>query len=87
MTNIGCYALRQPDEYKRFRRMVRNIVDWGRDDRLKAIQHALDQLLEEAQKRTSRRPASPPRRHGSAPRRAPRTRAAAAAEARSLGPD
>ncbi|KJR89984.1 uncharacterized protein SPSK_06277 [Sporothrix schenckii 1099-18] len=52
MTNVDCYALRRPDEYKRFRRMVRNIVDWGRSDRLKAIHRGLDQLLEEAQQRT-----------------------------------
>ncbi|KAL1893584.1 hypothetical protein Sste5346_006415 [Sporothrix stenoceras] len=51
-TNIDCYALRRPDEYRRFRRMVRNVVDWGRNDRLKGIKKGLDQLLEAAEKQT-----------------------------------
>lgn len=59
MTNVDSYALSRPDEYRRFRRMVRNIVDWGRNDRLKAIQKGMDQLLEAAEKRTPDVPAPP----------------------------
>ncbi|KAF4622712.1 hypothetical protein G7Y89_g14314 [Cudoniella acicularis] len=46
-TNIvDRFLLLDPDHYLKFRKYVRNIVDWGRDKRLKQIQASLDTLLE-----------------------------------------
>lgn len=44
---VRSFALQEPDHFIEFRKYVRNIIDWGRDERLRSIQDALDTLIEE----------------------------------------
>jgi hypothetical protein len=44
---IKTFLLQQPEEFLEFRRFVRNIIDWGRDERLECIKSGLDVLIEE----------------------------------------
>ncbi|KAJ3461410.1 hypothetical protein MRS44_009963 [Fusarium solani] len=61
---VRSFALQEPDHFIEFRKYVRNIIDWGRDERLRSIQAALDTLIEEGRKATLKaRP--PPARPGS----------------------
>ena len=53
MYEIRCYVLSRPDEFKEFRRHIRNIIDWGKDKRFKQIQKALDTILEENHKKAA----------------------------------
>ncbi|KXX83304.1 hypothetical protein MMYC01_200195 [Madurella mycetomatis] len=53
MANVKSFLLQDPKHYIEFRKYVRNIIDWGKDKRLKDIQNCLDSLLEESRKRTS----------------------------------
>ncbi|KAL2260363.1 hypothetical protein VTK26DRAFT_5650 [Humicola hyalothermophila] len=53
MAQIRSFLLQDPEHYIDFRRMVRNILDWGRDERLTDIRTSLDKLLEEGRKQTS----------------------------------
>lgn len=53
MANVDSFLLRDPEHYLKFRKYVRNIIDWGRGKRLKQIQDSLDALLEESRKRAS----------------------------------
>ncbi|RSM06288.1 hypothetical protein CDV31_009225 [Fusarium ambrosium] len=48
--NVRSFALQEPDHFIEFRKYVRNIIDWGRDERLQSIQAALDTLIEEGRK-------------------------------------
>ncbi|EPE07731.1 hypothetical protein F503_00453 [Ophiostoma piceae UAMH 11346] len=41
---VAGFNVQDADHFIRFRRMVRNIIDWGRGPRLAGIQHLLDQL-------------------------------------------
>ena len=50
MANIGWFLVQDPEQYLKFRKYVRNIIDWGRDGRLEGIRKSLDSLLEESQK-------------------------------------
>lgn len=54
MKDVESYLLCRPDDYIEFRKVVRNIIDWGKNDRLKGIKKALDTLLEEARKKSSK---------------------------------
>ncbi|MCJ1337545.1 hypothetical protein MMC09_002827 [Bachmanniomyces sp. S44760] len=47
MTKIRSFLLQDPEHYLEFRKYVLSILDWGRDERLKDIQEALDSLLED----------------------------------------
>lgn len=47
MQKIGTYILQRPNDYLDFYLYVRNIINWGRDVRLKSIKFALDTLLED----------------------------------------
>ncbi|MCJ1464281.1 hypothetical protein MMC07_002894 [Pseudocyphellaria aurata] len=47
------FLLSIADHHLRFRRYVRNIIDWGKDQRLQEIRNSLDILLEENRKRAS----------------------------------
>ncbi|KAM6519266.1 hypothetical protein FALCPG4_012912 [Fusarium falciforme] len=61
---VRSFALQEPDHFIEFRKYVRNIIDWDRDERLRSIQAALDTLIEEGRKATLKaRP--PPARPGS----------------------
>lgn len=51
-TMIDSFQLPKPRDYLEFRKYVRNIIDWGKDRRLK-IQESLDRLLEESMKKAS----------------------------------
>lgn len=53
MRKIESFLLQRPDHYVVFRKYVRNIIDWGKDARLKEIRESLDLLLEENRKRLS----------------------------------
>ncbi|KAJ5051669.1 uncharacterized protein L3040_001444 [Drepanopeziza brunnea f. sp. 'multigermtubi'] len=45
---VDSFLLERPDDYARFRKIVRNIIDWGRIERLGEIRSSLDDLLEES---------------------------------------
>jgi hypothetical protein len=53
MRTIKTFAVQEPEQYVEFRKYVRNIIDWGRDKRLKEIRDSLDILLEESRVATS----------------------------------
>ena len=53
MRKVKSFSLQEPEQYVEFRKHVRNIIDWGRDKRLKEIQNSLDSLLEENRKMAS----------------------------------
>ncbi len=53
MANINCFLLQKPEHYLEFRKIVLNIIDWGRDTRLGAIRDSLDSFLEESRQRAS----------------------------------
>jgi hypothetical protein len=69
MHEVRAYVLAREDEYKDFRRHIRNIIDWGKDKRLKQIKESLDVLLEESRKEASKeaKHRSPPSASGSDP--------------------
>ncbi|KAI9054230.1 hypothetical protein LZ554_001398 [Drepanopeziza brunnea f. sp. 'monogermtubi'] len=45
---VDSFLLERPEDYGRFRKIVRNIIDWGRIKRLGEIRSSLDDLLEES---------------------------------------
>jgi hypothetical protein len=49
MQKIKTFLLQRPEEFLEFRRFVRNIIDWGRDERLESIKSGLDVLVEESE--------------------------------------
>jgi hypothetical protein len=51
--HIQSFLLQEPEHYIDLRKWVRNILDWGKDLRLKEIQISLDILLDESRKRAS----------------------------------
>jgi hypothetical protein len=53
MANVQTFLLEDPEHYLKFRKYVRNIIDWGRDKRLDEIRNSLDTVLEEGRKRAS----------------------------------
>ncbi|KAG8417266.1 hypothetical protein J3459_012472 [Metarhizium acridum] len=53
MANVESFLLQRPDHFLEFRKYIRNIIDWGKDRRLKDIQNCLDSLLEESRMRSS----------------------------------
>ena len=53
MAKVDSFLLQSPEHYLKFRRYVRNIIDWGKDKRLKEIRDSLDSLLEENRKMVS----------------------------------
>ncbi|KAH9216200.1 hypothetical protein DL95DRAFT_297485, partial [Leptodontidium sp. 2 PMI_412] len=53
MRKVKSFSLQEPDHFLEFRKYVRNIIDWGKDMRLTAIQKSLDDLLEEGRRKTS----------------------------------
>ncbi|KAK0612678.1 hypothetical protein B0T17DRAFT_610709 [Bombardia bombarda] len=53
MQKVKSFLLQEPVHYIEFCKYVKNIIDWGRDTRLKEIRESLDTLLEESRKRTS----------------------------------
>ena len=53
MATIKRSLLQEPKHYVAFRKYVRNIIDWGKEIRLKEIQDSLVSLLEENWKTAS----------------------------------
>ncbi|KAH7176274.1 hypothetical protein EDB81DRAFT_634382 [Dactylonectria macrodidyma] len=53
MANVDGFLLQDPKHYLKFRKYVRNIIDWGRGRRLEGIRKSLDSLLEESRKTAS----------------------------------
>jgi hypothetical protein len=60
MQEIESFVLHRPEHYLEFRKYALNIIDWGRDQRLKEIQDSLDILLEESRLRAAEAKARPP---------------------------
>ncbi|CAG9938907.1 unnamed protein product [Clonostachys rosea f. rosea IK726] len=50
MSNVDNFLLHDPEHFLKFRKYVRNIIDWGRDERMEGIRKSLDDLLEESRK-------------------------------------
>ncbi|CAH0019328.1 unnamed protein product [Clonostachys rhizophaga] len=48
IANVENFLLHDPEHFLKFRKYVRNIIDWGRDRRLEGIRKSLDYLLEES---------------------------------------
>ncbi|KAF3768457.1 hypothetical protein M406DRAFT_249949 [Cryphonectria parasitica EP155] len=53
MQKVKSFLLQDPEHYIEFRKHVKNIIDWGKDQRLKEIRESLDTLLEESRRRAS----------------------------------
>ncbi|KPM39861.1 hypothetical protein AK830_g6709 [Neonectria ditissima] len=53
MANVDSFLLQDPEHYVKFRKYVRNIIDWGKGGRLEGIRKSLDSLLEESRKTAS----------------------------------
>ena len=62
MANVESFLLQKPKDYLEFRKYIRNIIDWGKDSRLKEIRNSLDSLLEVSRLRASEaaKPRQPP---------------------------
>ncbi len=60
MRTVETFSLQRADNYREFRKYVRNIVDWGIDRRLKAIQKSMDAYLEETRNAASEQAKSRP---------------------------
>lgn len=54
MQQIDSFLLQRPTDYLEFRKYVRNIVDWGKGQRLDEIRHSLDSLQEDRRKTDSK---------------------------------
>ncbi len=50
MRRVKSFSLQEPEQYVAFRKYVRNIIDWGKDERLNKIRDSLNSLLEENRK-------------------------------------
>jgi len=50
---VDGFLLQSPEHYLKFRKYVRNIIDWGKDKRLNETRDSLDSLLEENRKTAS----------------------------------
>ncbi|PFH63399.1 hypothetical protein XA68_12363 [Ophiocordyceps unilateralis] len=61
LRQIDTFVLSRPEEFKNFRKQVRNILDWGKDRRLPQIRDALYIILEENKKSASAIAKSRPR--------------------------
>jgi hypothetical protein len=55
LQRVDTFLLSRQDDFKDFRKQVRNILDWGKDKRLKQICNALDIILEENSKKAAER--------------------------------
>ncbi|KAF2249901.1 hypothetical protein BU26DRAFT_482673 [Trematosphaeria pertusa] len=53
LQRVDAFLLSSPEHFKDFRKKVRNILDWGKDKRLKQIKDALDIILEESRKKAA----------------------------------
>ncbi|KAL7926037.1 hypothetical protein ACQKWADRAFT_281581 [Trichoderma austrokoningii] len=60
MQKVDSFLLQKPQDYIEFRKHVKNIIDWGKNKRLKEILESLDTLLEESRKRASEEAKSRP---------------------------
>lgn len=55
LQRVDAFLLSRPEDFKSFRKQVRNILDWGKDTRLTQIRDALDIILEENRKKAAER--------------------------------
>jgi hypothetical protein len=55
LQRVDAFLLSSPEHFKTFRNQVRNILDWGKDERLTRIGDALDIILEEKGRALPRR--------------------------------
>jgi hypothetical protein len=64
LQRVDAFLLSRPEDFKSFRKQVRNILDWKKDTRLTQVGDALDIILEEnrekAAERAKSRPPPPP---------------------------
>ena len=54
MASVNSFLLQKSEDYLEFRKCALNIIDWGKDRRLKEIRDSLDSLLEESRIRASK---------------------------------
>jgi hypothetical protein len=52
---VRSYALATSEDFIVFQRTIRNIIDWGRNERLESFRQALDDMAEQERKRASAR--------------------------------
>lgn len=50
---VDTFLLKHPTQFLRFRKIVKNILDWGAEKRLEEIRAALDYIIEEDRKAVS----------------------------------
>jgi len=55
LQRVDAFLLSRPEDFKSFRKQVRNILDWGKDTRLKQIRDALNIILEEKRQKAAKR--------------------------------
>ncbi|KAF4631100.1 hypothetical protein G7Y89_g7042 [Cudoniella acicularis] len=60
MRKVDSFLLQKPREYVEFRKHVLNIIDWGKEKRLKEIRRSLESLLEKNRKIASEEAKSRP---------------------------
>ncbi|KAH8889896.1 hypothetical protein GQ53DRAFT_766357 [Thozetella sp. PMI_491] len=53
LQRVDAFLLSRPEDFKSFRKQVRNILDWGKDTHLTQIKVALDTILEENRKKAT----------------------------------
>lgn len=61
MQKTVSFSLKEPNHFLKFRKFVRNILNWGKDRRLEDIQNSLDAILEDNRKTASQLAKSRPR--------------------------
>lgn len=68
MRKVKSFALQEPEQYVEFRKYVRNIIDWGKNQRLNEIRDSLNSLRGESRETASQLAQSrpPPSSDGSA---------------------
>lgn len=57
---VDSFLLQRPEDYLLLRRNIRNILDWGRNERLQDIRGCIDTLVEEARLQASQKAKSRP---------------------------
>lgn len=61
MQKVKSFSLQDPEQYVKFRKYVRNIIDWGKNKRLNEIRGSLNTLVDEGRKTASQLAKSRPR--------------------------
>lgn len=65
LQDVESFSLQKPNDYLEFRKYVQNIIEWGKDRRLREIQDSLDKLHEERRRSSEAAKSRPVGRVGS----------------------